>query len=224
MAILYLLSLCALFYLIKLGAEFLLEDARRKKKAKFDLRGLAIDQASRNVIARALQRLHYPMRELPTHFRMYTANAAHLGASWTGILAGGHLCSSALNTICLSVESISYTTVWHEMGHLYHWRLNREGSEFGRRWWEVAGEVYHRNFTLPNNSGILTPYSRGDMMEDIAEWVSECYVYLYYGVNTGIASNPEVKKDPRYRRKLALLYEYGFLSRSDYKKLKPLFE
>ncbi len=157
-------------------------------------------------------------------FHIFRQNDPHLGKAWDGRQAGAHFCIPFLRRICISVTSIDSRTIFHEMGHLHRARLIANGSNFISDWSRVAGRVYIRDLNLPNNEGILTAYSRGNSNEDVAEWVMECYSYLIYGSNYVITGNSEVKKDERYRKKLALLYKYGFLNAKDYKQLKPLFE
>ncbi len=157
-------------------------------------------------------------------FHILEPDSVHLGKTWMGGSAAAHLCYIGVGRVCMSANYICYRTIFHEVGHLYHSRRNRESRRFHLDWVALAGPVYIQDTKLPNTDGILTNYSRGNPGEDIAEWVAECYAYLAEGVNSCITGNLAVKTDPRYRQKLALLHLHGFFTDADYEKLKPLFQ
>ncbi len=140
-------------------------------------------------------------------------------------IAIGHVCrSSDDKKVCIRSDYVSSDLVWHEIAHIYSYSL----PKFEREWQRIAGPVYDERyedyFWVTPSEGLLTYYSRRNHLEDIAEWVECCYVYLYKDKNYWAFQNSNFKKDSRYAKKLALLEKYGFIRYSDYEKLKPLFE
>lgn len=137
----------------------------------------------------------------------------------------GHVCGDDdLREVCIRSDSVTSDVVWHEIGHIY----SHTSFKFEREWERTAGNVYDDHYEdyiwETPSEGLLTYYSRRNHYEDIAEWVENCYIYLYVDQNHWVFQNSNLKKDKRYLKKLVLLEKYGFVSYSDYKKLKPLFE
>lgn len=125
-------------------------------------------------------------------------------------------------------EELTWKIIWHEVAHAYVYMfLNRK--KFLSEWGKIAGDVYDPNdedyIDKPMYAGMVSAYSRRNAGEDAAEWVQECYAYLYYDDKdkSSLTTNKYLKVDPRYRKKLNYLYQHGFFSKEDYKKLLPLF-
>lgn len=141
--------------------------------------------------------------------------------------AAAHNCTAKGRKVCIRPEHLKNNLIWHEVAHVYT-HCNPEASNFIYDWIRVAGDVYADDYesyySKDPDGGLLTNYSRCNYLEDIAEWVQCCYTYLYLDKNYWVFNNKYLKSDSRYRKKLALLYKYGFLDESGYKKLKPLFE
>jgi hypothetical protein len=153
----------------------------------------------------------------------------HLGKTWNGNNAAGHLClSSCLTRICIIRNELNRDTINHEAAHAYHTFLkgleksDRDG--FNGEWLKIAGDVYNKNQYAPNGEGIVKSYARVNHMEDVAMWFQYCHAYLSPSNVDNFSYIFDCKTDPRYRQKLALLYKYKFLNKEDYEKLKPLFE
>ena len=143
--------------------------------------------------------------------------------------AAGHRCKNSENTICLSKYWVTSRLVWHETAHVYERRLSDyylpDGAYYFKRDWKnVAGNVYGDSYLNGESEGVLTTYGRKSYREDVADWVEECYRYIYEDTDSGVWKNKHLKKDERYRQKLALLFKYGFFNEADYKKLNPLFQ
>lgn len=216
--------LIVLVFLIGCAAHtFLIREVKGEKKT-FSLYGSDLKPEYPLIIAATLRDLNDPMLQDNVSFHVFAYKDAHLGGTWTNEHAAGHLCALEPNRICLSDQYVTPRAIFHEMAHLHHRHLDRVSTVFSEEWMAVAGDVYKRDQSLPDNDGILTNYSRGDHGEDIAEWVAECYLHLVYDHNQLILLNQNVKADPKYRLKLALLHRYGFFSDAHYAKLKPLFE
>lgn len=154
------------------------------------------------------------------------SDVEHFGKSWAGNIPAAHLCLPLSTTICLRPSEITPGIIWHEISHVWHFHVDGKQKPLSNKWSAVAGsycdEVRKQH---PFQNAILTEYGRGDLGEDIAEWVKECYRYLEgEWQRPWVEKNPYLVADPRYRKKLALLHEFGFLDNRDYKTLKPLFE
>lgn len=140
----------------------------------------------------------------------------------------GHRCGQEnIQKICIQTADLSLYVIWHEVTHVFT-DVVEGATELKDRWLVVAGDVYTEKYedyysTDPDN-GFLINYGRWNYWEDIAVFVGHCYVYLYVNKNHSVFANKNFKTDERYRKKLDLLYQYGFFSTEDYKKLKPLFE
>ncbi len=124
--------------------------------------------------------------------------------------------------------------IWHEAAHCYENHLIATGRLFSIRWKMVAGDVYDDGteyrisqalgtwfVTRSVKRGVLTTYGRTNPHEDVAEFTGEVYKFLAGGYSqiqelkkTGLFSS-----DTRYRKKLGLLHEYGFLNDEDYRKV-----
>lgn len=97
------------------------------------------------------------------------------------IRAAAHYCGREPKTICIrGIQYVQKIIVWHEAAHAYTFALS---NQFRMEWKAVAGSVfegYGSGGTFPDPAdGLLTAYSRKNELEDIAEWVEQCYAYLY---------------------------------------------
>ena len=141
-------------------------------------------------------------------------------------------------TVCLPLD-YSHRTVFHESAHARHMSLDKMGSDFSKRWKEIADfeyvgygtldkkdgfEVWEDRTTEPKE-GLLTPYSSSSILEDVANFVEnlgyeESPKEFIERVNE--AAGKEVYSDcssyfcdttdSRYQEKLDLLKEYGFFT------------
>lgn len=175
--------------------------------------------------------IEFAVSKLPMNFRRslktinVVADHKHFEFPYMGgtRVAIGHTNSNFPGKICLRADAVTYALIWHEAAHVYSYDL----YYFERDWQKAAGKVYDDYYEdyfgeIPSD-GLLTNYSRKNYLEDIAEWVESCYMQLYIDPNYWAFQNDNIKRDLRYQKKLALLYEYGFISSSNYEKLKPLF-
>lgn len=142
--------------------------------------------------------------------------------------AVGHNCVPYERRICIQPAYLNEGLVWHESTHVFT-RCRSDEIELRDDWTLVAGDVYFPDsyedfYNEDPSEGLMTQYGRSNYLEDIAEWVEHCYTYLYLDSQNWAFNNKHFKSDVRYRKKLALLFKYGFLSKKDYQKLKPLFE
>ena len=140
-------------------------------------------------------------------------------------VAGGLYEGGGLITIWR--KSFRRKVLWHEAAQAYVFcALDRE--KFLSGWIEIAGNVYdsedEKYENQPMREGMVTSYSRRNAVEDVAEWVQECYAYLYFSDGSkSLLTQIDLKSDPRYRQKLDYLYQHGFFTKQDYEKLLPLF-
>ncbi|MBI2024761.1 MAG: hypothetical protein HYT03_01545 [Candidatus Harrisonbacteria bacterium] len=122
---------------------------------------------------------------------------------------------------------IDLETIWHEVAHAYTYIL---GYRFLDEWIAIAGNVYQgerygfyrEDYEEKIIAGVVSAYGLMNEKEDVAEWVEEIYSY-----NRGLGSvfnDPKRidKSDPRFLKKLELLYKKEFISREIYEKIKPL--
>ncbi len=108
-------------------------------------------------------------------------------------------------------------------------------KSFLEEWMEIAGQVYIGEeyasvypFKLffPLN-GCLTPRSKSNGLEDIAEFVNEVYCVAYDLPDAKIKRKiiaGKCRKSPVYVKKLNLLYQNGFFSEYVYKKVIGYFD
>ena len=194
-----------------------------------EISGDAITEEYRDIVRAALGILPSRMVESLDLVRI-SGDLPHFRRKYKKDVPIGHLCEATDHAICLRAGYIKRSLVWHETAHVYAKRLDdyyhkMASHYFHRDWLNIAGEVYGDGYEGdPETEGILTTYGRRSVHEDIAEWVEKCYEYLYTAESIPIFHKSHIRKDERYRRKLALLYQYGFFSEADYKKLKPLFQ
>lgn len=151
-----------------------------------------------------------------------TENQAHLGTAWNGYQAIGHHTVCPYDHICLTPK-MTQGTVWHEMAHFYEAYLNRTQQPFVREWKAIAEGTYSTSspYTSPSE-GIVTAYGRGNYQEDIAEWVEEIYKRTRLHQDNFTKIKDRVT-DPRYRKKLDLLYKYHLINTIDYNMMRPYF-
>ncbi len=152
-------------------------------------------------------------------------DAGHFGATWNGLGCVGHYhgCICPNPIICILPGWLTPDTVRHEVAHAYQGYLDRR-TDFTECWLTIAGDAYDRKSNGGCKNGLLTNYAHGDEKEDVAVWVEECYKYLEQHSTPWSSERAILKGDCRYRLKLALLFRYGFFSKENYEKLKPLFE
>lgn len=196
------------------------------------VRPKAVKIQGEDVTAEQKKSINFALNQLPEDFKNslniidIVKDHKHFVYFYEGTkrYAIGHANFDHPDKVCLRYDSVDSPLVWHEIAHVYTYA----SYSFERKWERLAGDVYDENWEdysweMPSD-GLLTSYGRKDHMEDIAEWVESCYIYLYQDKNYWIFQNSNLKKDKRYMKKLVLLQKYGFVSYSDYKKLKPLFE
>lgn len=149
---------------------------------------------------------------------IYKKDQHHIGT------ASGHAYNS---TMCLNLVTLK--TFWHEAAHNYHYYLDEKfDNRFANEWLEVAGDVYSCCESRPSK-GVLTGYGSTEYAEDVAEWVSQCYLF-YHALKTHRLNeyNEAFVKiiakdsDPRYRKKLELLLKWGFISQDVFNIINPL--
>lgn len=149
---------------------------------------------------------------------IYKKDPHHVGKYY------GHAYNSIM---CLNLVTLK--TFWHEAGHNYHYYLDEEfDNQFTDEWLGVAGDVYSCCESRPSR-GVLTGYGSTEYAEDVAEWVSQCYLF-YYALKTHLlnAYNEAFVRivakdsDPRYRKKLELLLKWGFVSQDVFNNIYPL--
>ena len=197
-----------------------------------EIRPKALEIKGEDITSEQKERIHFALDQLPEDFKNslkiidIIKDREHFEYLYKGTkrYAIGHANSDYPDKVCLRYDSVDSPLVWHEIAHAYAYA----SYSFERKWERLAGDVYDENWEdysweMPSD-GLLTSYCRKDHMEDIAEWVESCYIYLYQDKNYWIFQNKNLKKDKRYFKKLALLEQHGFISYPDYKKLKPLFE
>lgn len=125
--------------------------------------------------------------------------------------------------ICIKSDYINDPgTIWHEVGHAYHYQLNSSESDFSKKWKKIAGDVYGKDYADQAffQYGILSKHGSKDYMEDVAVWVENFYssIHLRYSVFWRVDFKSLDKKIKTiYIEKLFLLKEYGFISADDYK-------
>ncbi len=113
-------------------------------------------------------------------------------------------------------------TIRHEAMHAYHFSLecyrpSGRDCDFGLEWRAAAGDVYGKEYpwdAFPTQ-GLLDEYSSTDYREDVATMATDAYSYKNGepSVLRRLQALRQLKKDPRYVRKLRLLAKYGFISR-----------
>lgn len=148
----------------------------------------------------------------------------------------GHNCKKfgekSKGIICIRKIRVGDYLIWHEATHCYDLKILDDpilpgGAYFRKEWLAVGSGKGDEHCEDPESEGFLTAYSRKATGEDIAEWVEECLGYLYHPENRKLSPLTRIttfKTDARYRKKLDLLYKYGFILESQYEKLKPLFQ
>lgn len=133
------------------------------------------------------------------------------------------------DTICLG-ELHGGSLVWHEAAHAY---IHSLGDGFLKEWKEIAGDIYIGNeyekfnnaFTKGIILGVVSAYGLMDAREDIAEWTEEVYKFVYPGMMSVFVNKDKIDRtDPRFKKKLELLYQKGFFNKDFYEKIKPLLE
>lgn len=201
--------------------------------------GSNVTQEQIGLITKALACLPTPFYKSVTkiHLRDDLEHFKYLYGDQERIAAGHHCLHEDKGKICIRSRYLNFIMIWHEAAHVYTRALENSNS-FVYEWVRIAGDVY-TNFYKdyygdPLSDGLLTQYGRKNYLEDVAEWVEECYVYLRVdsqsstfspeGGSSSGGQNKNFKTDKRYRKKLACLRKYGFFSEPDYQKLKPLFE
>lgn len=206
------------------------KNAAEKEKWNLEIEGKEVTEAQRKLINDAFSKL-----SKVTDFQHsvkkvnISAEKEHFEYSYGSQIryAAAHNCTTYGRRICIRPEYLERPIIWHEAAHVFTHCRNDE-KELADDWFIVAGDVYTDDYEDfygkdPDN-GLLTNYSRRNYLEDIAEWVECCYAYIYLNSYSWVFSNKYLKSDNRYRKKLTLLYKYGFFSDGDYRKLKPLFE
>ena len=152
---------------------------------------------------------------------IYKRDQHHVGRSY------GHAYNSI---ICLN--SVTLNTFWHEAAHTYHYYLDEEfDNQFTNEWLEAAGDVVYSCFVCSRPSqGVLTQYGGTEYAEDVAEWMSQCYLFYFAAKNHQLNEYREAfmrvmidkDSDPRYRKKLVLLLKWGFISQDVFNSINPL--
>lgn len=200
-----------------------------QKKKNLEIVGDNLTKAQIDMIVKALAYLPKPFVESVTKIHLRD-DIAHFQYDYNGKIrhAAAHHCSNEeQGKICVRPKYICFVLIWHEAAHVYTAAVEYSGS-LAYEWVRIAGDVYTSFYEDydgdPLSDGLLTNYSRRNYLEDIAEWVEECYNYLYTDPKSMAFQNKNFKTDQRYRKKLACLRKYGFISEKDYQKLKPLFE
>ncbi len=109
--------------------------------------------------------------------------------------------------------------LWHEAAHAYEYRWG--GDE--EAWREAVGDGLSRKTsrTFPSR-GVLTAYGMKHWQEDKADWVMEAYSYIA-GYENSFSKIPDIS-DPRYTKKLRILFVEGLIGKSDYEKINRLLE
>ncbi len=190
---------------------------------------IGADDQQKTLILAALAKMPAVMSDPIRKIRL-DQDLAHFKSSGRVIMPIGHRCPDNPRVICVRSPHLSMQLIWHEATHIYAYHLseylkNDGAYKFYKIWGEVAGDVYHEDAKVPESEGVLTDYGRTNIGEDIAEWVEECYYYLYISKTySSISTNPHFKKDVRYQKKLKMLHEHGFLTESQYNHLEPLFK
>jgi hypothetical protein len=146
-------------------------------------------------------------------------------------------CHSHSNKICILKSNFySYVDtlecIWHETAHAYFHTLPNSATQ---EWKEISGKVYGRPydswldfFKNGPTKGTLTLYSLTEYGEDIAEFTKAVYAYVYLYKKHGFFGTNyfrgDLKKDPRYLRKLQFLLKWGFITQEDYHIIEPLLK
>ena len=129
-----------------------------------------------------------------------------------------------------------YSSVfYHEAAHLLTFKLETEGASFNKEWKKIAGYdeiiaymvkegewAWRNGQTGGPRYGYIRPYGVKNYLEDIATFVE------------AVISSPDVFKcltdstcspyDPRYKQKLDLLLEYGFITQEQYTRVTNMPE
>ncbi|MEK7653997.1 MAG: hypothetical protein AAB345_01795 [Patescibacteria group bacterium] len=144
-----------------------------------------------------------------------TDNADYGGESYVG------LCDGSGEISVRPTHFHNPVTIWHEAVHAYHFSLGcrrRSGQDcaFGIEFRKAAGDVYGKKYSwnaFPTQ-GLLDEYSSTDYFEDVATMTTDAYCYQNGepSVLRRLQALHQLKKDPRYVRKLRLLAKYGFIS------------
>ncbi len=151
-------------------------------------------------------------------------------------------------TICF-LDIYDSEDVFHEIAHTKHFALNKIGSDFSKKWEQVADFKYGRKniqqIHLKNGyllrvswrdgtdepkNGMLRPYSATDIYEDVATFVQALgYIDEEKFVKKGDSLYVLNEKlfplffadttDNRYQKKLNLLKKYNFLTKEEHEKL-----
>jgi len=127
--------------------------------------------------------------------------------------------------ICVKTPYLNnHYIIWHEVAHAYHFSLNRKLSRFSVQWSDLFDEVCRHDGWKYPKCGILTEYGANNIYEDVAVWTGEFYSRLRWGWWGAFLSSNRLafKSDPRFKEKLTLLRDYGFISDKDYKEFLDL--
>jgi len=159
--------------------------------------------------------------------------------------AGG----ASFGTIML--DSIEDETLIHETAHIYHNALGTDrGVAFSKKWWQLADMPYGSlvkkssfittewkdNSVSLGKEGFMSPYGSTSLREDVATYQETLYVitrlikqlnkdnkFVDYNNIYSLFFQSDPKKDSRYRKKISLLKEYGFIGPNDFKLIQPIF-
>ncbi len=146
-----------------------------------------------------------------------TDDADYGGESYVG------LCNGLRQIFVRPSHFHNHITIWHEATHAYHFSLGcsrRSGQDcaFGVEWRKAAGDVYGKKYAwdIFPTQGLLDEYSSTSYFEDVATMTADAYCYQNgeRSVLRRLQALNQLKKDPRYARKLRLLVKYGFISQN----------
>ncbi len=127
---------------------------------------------------------------------------------------------STINVPSLMEPFIGYGVFRHEAGHTLHYSLDRKEEEFSQKWEEISKD---ENGILPWNKhpqivaevapplsidGCVSSYGTKNIYEDVAEYSRT--------INQPGFLHQFLENDPRVKKKIELLYEYGFMTTTEY--------
>lgn len=140
--------------------------------------------------------------------------------------------------IHLKRKTFNIPTFQHECAHILTFSLESGGSandtSFESRWRTVAGEVYGR-YVVPDTEysinpgwsdngvdngprhGCVRPYGAKNFYEDVATFVEK--VWGNPDFFSSLIDPKSSQYEPRYKQKLNLLLEYGFITQEQYDRI-----
>jgi len=153
------------------------------------------------------------------HFNSIEHEAAHVGCG------KGVFCAPATGFT-------DHSVIEHETAHLYSFSL---GKNFIQAWELIAGEIYGK-YTKKDSQhfiiwaegdeygprhGCMNAYGSTNVDEDIAIFYEDiCDLLSSKNERDFILLKNANSQDKRYEQKIALLYQYGFISNQEYRKIK----